>query len=350
MRILSCVGKGYYGKGNAVEPMYIAFTDPLRALGHEVDHFDHFRLGREIVPQRTGEQLVETVRSGGYDAVLYQTACQDARLIGESIREASRYAPTIAWNSDDDFAWETQTSAMAPDFTFMFTTYRHIYEQNRAQHSNLRLSQWGCFDGFGDFERPKDLDFTFAGQIYGDRVRSCRTLVERAGLQVYGFMSGRVRTPAFLYWPGIRTLTFRFPSLYGAPINFDEINAIWNRSRISYTPMEASVSADILQIKSRTFEQGLSGTLMVCRQSPDLELYYEPGKEFVPFHDLDDCVEKVKFYLQHESERARIAKAYYDRTRTEHMWTHRFHKMFGDIGLGAERLPFRASSRDERTI
>jgi len=333
MRILSCVTKGFYGRKDAVEPMYIAFTEPLRALGHEVDHFDHYRLNREIGPAATGERFVETVRGGGYDAVLYQTATQQARDICGPVKEAGRFAAIIAWNSDDDFAWEKQTSAMAPCFTFMFTTYPHIYEQNKARHPNLRLSQWGCFDGFGDFDRPKDLDFTFAGQIHDSRVRSTRYLVKRAGLQVFGFMSGRVRMPEILYWPVIRKVTFRFPSIYGRPVNYDKVNEIWNRSKISYTPMEASASDDLLQIKSRAFEQGLSGTLMLCRQSPNLDLYYEPGKEFVPFGDLDDCIDKVKFYLQHESERARIAKAYHDRTLAEHMWTHRFQKMFKDVGL-----------------
>jgi len=333
MRILSCVSRGYYGQRNTVEPMYIAFTEPLRALGHEVDHFDHYILNKQSGPAVTAEQFLAKVREGGYDAILYQTSFQDPRDIGESVREAGRYAPTIAWNSDDDFSWERQTSLMAPFFTFMFTTYRHIYEQNRVRYTNLRLSQWGCFDGFGDFDRPKDLDFTFAGQIYGDRVRSSRYLAKHAGLRVYGFMSGMVRTPGFLYWPGIRKVTFRFPSIYGAPVHYDEINQIWNRSKISYTPMEASVDANILQIKSRTFEQGLSGTLMLCRPSPGLDEYYEPGKEFVPFEDLDDCVEKVCYYLKDESERARIAAAYRDRTRAEHMWTHRFQRMFDDIGL-----------------
>jgi hypothetical protein len=334
MRILSCVSRGYYGQRNTVEPMYIAFTEPLRALGHEVDHFDHFLARKRSGAATMAEQLLEAVRGGGpYDAVLVQTSCQTADEIGEPVREAGRYAPTIAWNSDDDFAWETQTSLLAPFFTFMFTTYRPIYERNRERHPNLRLSQWGCFDGFGDFDRPKDLDFTFAGQLYGDRVRSSRYLAKHAGLRVYGMMSGRVHTPDFLYWPGIRKLTYRFPSVYGRPIHYDEINEIWNRSKISYTPMEASVSADILQIKSRTFEQGLSGTLMVCRQSPGLDEYYEAGKEFVPIDDLDDCVEKVRYYLKHESERMRIARAYRDRTRAEHMWTHRFQRMFDDVGL-----------------
>ena len=335
MKILSCVTKGYYGRSNTVEPMYIAFTEPLRKLGHEVDHFDHYRLPREIGQERTNERFLETVRNGGYDMVLYQTACQEARAVGETVREAGRWTATVAWNSDDDFAWAKQTSQLAPFFTFMFTTYPHIHEQNHAAHPNLRLSQWGCFDGFGDFDRPKDLDFTFAGQMYVSRVPAARYLAKHAGLQAYGFMSGMVRTPGFLYWPVIRKVTHRFPSVYGAAIHYDEINEIWNRSKISYTPMEASVGADVLQIKSRTFEQGLSGTMMICRQSPNLELYYEPGKEFVSFDDLDDCVEKVRWYLQHESERARVAAAYRDRTRAEHMWTHRFEKMFDDMGLGA---------------
>lgn len=336
MRILCCVSRCYYAQSSAVEPLYIAFTEPLRALGHDVDHFDHFLTNKQFGPAVTAERLVAKVRGGGYDAILYLTSCQNAADIGESVREAGRYAPTIAWNSDDDFAWEQQTSLMAPDFTFMFTTYRHIYEKNRERHPNLRLSQWGCFDGFGDFGKAKDLDFTFAGQTYGDRVRSLRYLVEHSGLRIYGFMSGMVSTPSFLYWPGIRKVTFRFPSIYGAALHFDQINAIWNRSRISYTPMEASASASVLQIKSRTFEQGLSGTLMICRQSPGLDEYYEPGREFVPFDDLDDCIEKVRYYLRHESERARIAKAYHDRTRAEHMWTYRFRKMFEDVGLSTK--------------
>src|SRR2546421_174745 len=40
MKILSVVSRGYYGQKNTVEPMYIAFTEPLRALGHDVEHFD----------------------------------------------------------------------------------------------------------------------------------------------------------------------------------------------------------------------------------------------------------------------------------------------------------------------
>src|SRR5262249_22996467 len=155
-----------------------------------------------------------------------------------------------------------------------------IYEENRRGHPNLRLSQWGCYEGFAKFDQPKDLRFTFAGQVYGERIPACRYLRREAGLQVFGHMSGMVSTPSFLYWPLVRPAPVRFPSVSGPPLPFQGVNAIWNRTRVSYTPMEASVGAHVLQIKSRTFEMGLSGTLMLCKQAPDMERYYEPDKEF----------------------------------------------------------------------
>src|SRR5258707_14459919 len=113
MRILSVVSRAYYGQSNTVEPMYVAFTEPLRTLGHEVEYFDHFLSNKKVGPAATGERFLTTVRLGHYDAILYQTACQEARYIGEPVREASRHAPTIAWNTDDDFAWDVKTSLIA---------------------------------------------------------------------------------------------------------------------------------------------------------------------------------------------------------------------------------------------
>ena len=40
MRILATVAQAYALRPEAVEPMYRWFSDPLRKLGHEVEHFD----------------------------------------------------------------------------------------------------------------------------------------------------------------------------------------------------------------------------------------------------------------------------------------------------------------------
>ena len=328
MRILSAVGKRFAGSARSLNPQYLELTDPLLDMGHTVEHFDLVQMREQLGLAGCGERFVAQVKSAGYDAVLYHTAGQDW-MPPEAIREAGRWAAVIAWNSDDDWQWESYTRKLYPYFTFMVTTYPHIHDGNREQCPDLRLSQWGCYDRFADFSRPKDLHFTFVGQVYGERNQQCRYLRRRAGLRVFGRGSGLVR----LGLPEFRG-AWRWPWLYGRPVpGFRQINDIWNRSRISFTPLGASTNSRLTQIKARVFQTGLSGTLMLCQHSPDLARYYEPGKEFVAFDDLQDCVQKVKFYREHEAERARIAQAYHDRTKAEHLWQHRFARLFQEIGL-----------------
>jgi spore maturation protein CgeB len=332
MRILSTVSKCYAFRPNAVEPMFRWFTDPLHNLGHQVDHFDHVRLGREAGLEACGEAFVNKVKHGGYDLVLYQTGGNDF-MSRNAIAEAREHAPVVAWNSDDDWQWDTYSKHIAPLFTFMATTYRHVYEENRFAFPNLRLSQWGCLATFADFDRPKNLDFTFAGQIYTNRVADCIHLKRKAGLKVFGLGSIRVRYPMLASRPVYRFIAQKLPSL-NKPLEFEQVHDIWNRSRVSFAPMGSSTDINRLQVKGRVFEMGMSGTMMLSQRSPDIERFYEPGKEFIAYDSIEECAELAKFYLRNESERRRVAKAYYRRTRAEHLWEHRFGQLFRDIGMG----------------
>lgn len=332
MKILSVVGRCYGGSAQATEPMYLEMRVPLMDLGHEVDHFDHDAVSRQSGQDVCGEQFVAAVRNGGYDLVLYQTAGRD-HMPREAIREAGRISPVVAWNSDDDWQWESYTSHLAPYFTFMITTYRHIYEANRVKAPNLLLSQWGCYDRLADFSRTKDVAFSFVGRVYGSRYPDCRFLHRKAGLRVFGSGSRLVS----LGIPPFRGCS-RIPGLMGPPIlDYADVNAVWNRTRVSYTPLGSSADPALFQVKGRVFQMGLSGTLMLCDDHPEIARYYEPGKEYVTFRGLEDCAEKARHYLSNETERARIARAYYERTRNEHTWQHRFNKLFQDMGLNAAR-------------
>ena len=344
MRILSTVSRNYYGLPGAVEPMYLEFTDPLIDMGHEVETFDHHKARSEIGLTGCGEQFVERVRTGRYDVVFYQTGGGDA-MARDAIRDAARYAPVVAWNSDDDWQWESYTRHLAPYFTSMVTTYPHIHRENRDRCPNLILSQWGCYDRFADFDAVKDMDFSFVGLFYGERVQLCRALRRGGGLEAFGPGAGMVNHRFLMRCRRARNVLRRVPALYGRAVSFEAANAIWNRTKISLCPMGGSADPKRLQIKSRAFEMGLSGTLMICQHSPGLEDYYEPGKEFVPFFSVDDCIDKVKHYLRHERDRLAVASAYRDRTRAEHLWQHRFARIFEDIGLGPSAVPRAAGTR-----
>lgn len=330
MRILSVVRRGYYGSSRAVEPLFLYFTRPLQAMGHEVRTFDPAVEAAQFGDRAVTERLVECIRSDEFDVVLYQNG-SNRTIDTAALRPLSQRHCIVAWNSDDDWQWESCTSKTANDFSFIVTTYPQVYAQWKSSYPNLILSQWGCYSEFSDFNCPKDIVFSFAGAVYGSRNAACRRLRKKAGLKCFG-RGARLVNLGLPYFRG----AFRLPWLSGYPLTFELINRIWNRSRISFTPMAGGPAGNVLSIKSRTFDMGLSGSLMLCENSPHLEDYYEPNKEFVPFESIEDCAEKARFFSEHESERKRIAERYRDRTLKEHLWEHRFTRLFADLHLAAK--------------
>jgi spore maturation protein CgeB len=335
--VLSVVRTHYYGNPGAVEPMHLYLTVPLRQMGHEVETFDPYDATAHLSREHRTELLVQKIRDGGFQLVLYASAGEEP-VATEALSEISRKICTVAWNSDDDWLWE-RTRQRAGHFTFMVTTYPHIYEENRRQYPNLLLSQWACLGTHGEFAREKDIAFSFAGAVYRIRNAACRHLRRRAGLLCFG----RGARLVHLGLPYLRG-AFRFPWLIGPALDFADINRIWNRTRVSYCPLGGGPSGQVLSLKSRIFDMGDSGTLMLCEHSPNLERYYEPGRECVTFTGLEDCAEKAIWYLAHESERARIAGNYRDRTRQENMWTHRFKELLDRVGLSCSAGRATASS------
>ena len=71
---------------------------------------------------------------------------------------------------------------------------------------------------------------------------------------------------------------------------------------------------------------------MLTGRAENLEDYYAIDKEIVCFDDVDDLVEKARYFLRHEDERARIAEAGYERTLREHTYAHRFTEIFDQLG------------------
>jgi hypothetical protein len=324
MRILSVVRKHYYGQLAAVEPMSLYFTDPLRNLGHAVEEFDHFEQAARYGREKCTDLLVKRIRSSKPDLVFYQTSGKEPVDLN-SIRDLADSVCIVAWNSDDDWQWEV-TIQNAPCFTYMITTYPEIYHANRPTVPNLLLSQWGCYRGFADAEKAKTIPFSFVGSTYGARNNECRYLRKSAGLECFGWGSRLVRW-GIPYVKG----ALKFPSLSGAAMELPAVHGIWNSSRISYTPLGAGANAKLLQIKGRVFEMGLSGTLMLCDRTSALDPYYTAEEDYISFTTLEECADKARFYLNHEKERQRIARNYYERTLREHTWEDRFSEILANI-------------------
>ena len=332
MKILSCVPYHYYHHPKAIEPSFLYFTQIPEQMGHRVHAFDYIKQ-HQINKQRMNDFFLSIVKNGSYDLVIIMT--HEDEFYPEVLEEVSQCSILVAWNSDDDWRWEDYSSKWCKYYTYMVTTYRHIYESNKSNHPNLLLSQWGCSGLWNGQNVEKDIDFSFVGQIYGNRDSLMQFIRKHMPISAFG----RGTNPS-LSWKGyikkrIASL-FRIAYYSDRTLNLDEVNDIWNRSKVSFTPLKSS-SLNKLQIKGRVFEMGLSGTVMLCDRNPGLNEYYEPRKEYEEFNDIEECVDKARYLLSHDGERRLMAEAYYRRTEGEHMWRHRFENLFETMGLAAHR-------------
>jgi spore maturation protein CgeB len=94
------------------------------------------------------------------------------------------------------------------------------------------------------------------------------------------------------------------------------------------------------QIKGRNFEIPGCGGFLLTGGADNLEEYYQDGREVVIFHDDDELIDKIRYYLAHDEERSAIAQAGYERTLREHTYVHRFREIFTTMGFsGAASWP-----------
>ncbi len=340
MKLLVCTSYYYYGNPRGLEPQFYYLYRVPESLGHTVDFFDYLTASAVGVEQLR-RVFLATVRGGGYDAVFIATYRDE--FDRETLAEAARHSPIIAWNSDDEWRWEDYSRQRATWYTFMVTNSPNIYTLNRAAFPNLIHAQWAC-SGFWDGRATrKDIDFSFVGQVYGARGPQLRWLARRAGLRAFGKGTRRYLYPNYgrealpkrvQHAVQSAILKYALPSIADevGVLSLDQVNMIWNRSKVSFTPLDSSQN-NVRQIKGRVFEMGMSGTLMLAHRAPYLDTYYEPGKEYIPFDTLEECLQLARYYLKHERERAAIAEAYARRTVAEHLWRHRIEHVLTAAGI-----------------
>ncbi|MFN8566208.1 MAG: glycosyltransferase [Kouleothrix sp.] len=340
MRLLVCTSYYYYGNPRGLEPQFYYLYKVPASLGYSVDFFDYFTAAA-VGTEQMRRVFLATVRGGGYDAVFIATHHDE--FDQATLAEAARSCPIIAWNSDDEWRWDSYSQRQAGWYSFMVTNSPNIYAQHKAAYPNLIHAQWAC-SGFWDGRSTrKDIDFSFMGQVYGARAAQIGWLRRHAGLQAFGKGTRRYIHPSAGREAPVKRaqraiqrtiLKYALPGIADevSVLSLDQVNMIWNRSKISFTPLDSS-QQNVRQIKGRVFEMGLSGTLMLAHTAPLLDSYYEPGKEYVPFETLEQCAEQVRFYLKHEPARAKIAAAYARRTEAEHMWHQRIRHVLREAGV-----------------
>jgi spore maturation protein CgeB len=159
-------------------------------------------------------------------------------------------------------------------------------------------------------EENRDIGVSFVGSRYGIRARIVDSL-ESAGVTVSAFGPG---------WPAGAVTAAKAAEIFG-------------RSKIILGVGTVGHTTNCYTLKLRDFDAPMSGALYLTHRNPDLLPLFAEGKEIECYESIYECVNKVRYYLDHPVQRAVIAEGGLHRARRDHTWDRRVDDLLKTIGF-----------------
>ncbi len=305
------------------------FRSSLEGMGHTLSTFDFMEVAARDRVARMREQLISLAAETRPELAFFFlfTDQLDTRTIEEVGRLGG--CPTVNWFADDHWRFDDFTRHMAPAFDLAVTTDADSLPKYKLlADTRVHLSQWACNRyAYGKVTSELQHDVTFVGQPHGERRQTVATL-QAAGLPVECWGFG---------WPA-------------GPIDHDEMVEVFASSRVNLNLSNSSQVPGLKarvrrllhfnppqprppQIKGRNFEVPGCGGFLLTERVPHLERYFELDEEVAVFADADELEEKVRYWLEHDEQRQRVADAGFRRVLSEHTYDHRFAEIFALLGL-----------------
>jgi spore maturation protein CgeB len=200
-------------------------------------------------------------------------------------------------------------------YDVLFTSFRHFLDRFNVPTHYLRIGfDERVLDRLGPVERH---DVVFVGQLGGAEHRKANSVIEAAASEVPVDVWG----PGVDEWPAGSPLRSRYHGLaWGA-----EMYGVLAASRIALNRHLSSAEGQANNM--RLYEATGVGTLLLTDAADDLDSLFEPGREVATYTDAADLVEKARWYLEHELERAAVAAAGQARTLSEHTYEQRMREL-----------------------
>jgi len=322
----------------------------LVSLGHEVVEFayDLYETFQNVDPEDPAQrsfiatnrpkvtlELIEQIRAAHSlrPVDLFFSYFYDACVLPEAIDEiGSMGITTVNWYCNGSYQLRL-VSEISPHYDWCL-----VPEKFRLKdYVSMGAKPIYCQEAanplvYRPYDVPIEYDVTFVGQAYGERPSYIQYLRSN-GIDVQVWGRG---------WPAAPQPPQSSPqpeaAVYGGGILSDDaMIKMYSRSKINLgfsTCGETHRTGErILQVRLRDFEIPMSGGFYMVEYMEELQEFFEIGKEIVCYNDREDLVNKIRYYLAHESERDAIRWAGHRRCHFDHTWQKRFESAFTEMGL-----------------
>lgn len=269
----------------------------------------------------------ELVLTGDYDAIFHVAFNESLDFPEQAAKMAlKKDIPVIQWDCDSSWRFGTWITQRQDRVSHFVTTHAQTMPWYRKCGMNVIKSQWGGSPMYLNNDIDNQYDVTFIGQKHGQYGPKGSTRFVRAEI-IDALMAAGIRVDLFgNYWDG-------YDNWHGYVKDFHAMLRVFNGSKICLNLSNPWHVGTMPQIKGRHFEIPQTGGFQLCTPADDLENYFVPDKEIVIVDSIDEMVEKMNYYLEHDDERQAIADAGHARMLKDHQWDSRFEAIFKEVGV-----------------
>jgi spore maturation protein CgeB len=323
---------------------HINFYESLHKMPDvKIIYFPYERI-LELGRERGNAELLELIKKEKPD--LFFAFMFTDELVIRTLEQIKQLTTSLAWFSDDHWRFDNYSKYYAPHFSWVITTYSKAIEKyHKIGVKNIIRSQWAAntdiYQSTSWADKEKTPEVSFVGTWSRPRERII-SFLQKAGINIATYGSG---------WSASRINQQKMIEIFSnskinlvlnpAPGYFNKNSLgrlFFKRSMDKIVPdfhflnnFKSWIHRNIPQIKARHFEIPACGGFAISSLADDIKNYFEPDKEMVFYKNIDDLAEKIKYYLEHNKERQKIAQAGYQRIIKEHTYKKRFNKIFQEI-------------------
>jgi len=333
------------------------------------------KISRELLRQikkAHTEKPIDLFFSYFFDACVQPDTIEQIKAMG---------IKTINWYCNGSYQLNL-VSEISPHYDYCLVPEKfRLYDYKALGANPIYCQEAANPNIYKPYETPYRYDVSFIGQAYGERPDYIKHLIDN-GIDAHAWGIGwqAFTTPTIqnqqnktnalqtylakakkLFTPdGIKALQYRWyylwhpeqkkllqksiaisskailPAKAVGPVlsDIDMIN-LYSQSKInlgfSTCGNTHKDKKRIMQIRLRDFEIPMSGGFYMTEYMEELEEFFDIGKEVICYHDKNDLVRKIKYYLAHEQEREKIRLAGRERCLRDHTWHKRFQMVFEKV-------------------
>lgn len=328
---LVCMLHAYGDSSREYSYEYFNFYLSLLKMGHEVELFDYMGELKLCGKAAMNQKLLERTKAWRPDVAVFSLYTD--QFEETVVKELRSHTKTFCFFHDDTWRVEYSRHWAAQFDFFSSPDMRGEQKYREIGLPNAIYFPFGCNENI--FQRQnleKKFDVSFVGSWHPYREWLINRIT-KAGISV-------------------EAVGHKWPK---GEIDQDEMIRIFNQSRINLnltnsaswdmryllsSPMglinRIRSKKNVEQMKARIFEVSGCAGFQLSYYVEGLNNCYAIDKEIGVYADADDLIDKIKFYLSHESLRESMAEAAYKRTLEEHTFEKRFNVVFKRMGLIGE--------------